>query len=73
LRALEWSPGVVFGGFLVARVKELGWSGKNRRRSSIFDSCWRNEVSNFCLRKFGEVVPFCEHYEADVDINTENS
>ena len=27
-------------------------SGKNRRLSSIFDSCWRNEVSNFYLRKF---------------------
>ena len=48
-------------------------SGKNWRLSSIFDSCWRNEDSNFCLRKFAEVVPFCEHYGADVDINTENS
>ena len=25
------------------------------------------------MRKFGVVVPFCEYYEADVDINTENS
>ena len=48
-------------------------SGKNRRLSSIFDSCWRNEVSNFRLRKFEKVGPFCEHYVADVDINTENS
>ena len=48
-------------------------SGKNRRLSSIFDSCWRNEVSNFCLRKFEEVVPFCEHYGPDVDINNINS
>ena len=48
-------------------------SGKNRRLSSIFDSCWRNEVSNFCLRKFAKVGPFCELYETDVDINTEIS
>ena len=48
-------------------------SGKNRRLSSIFDSCWRNEVSKFRLRQFEEVVPFCEHYGPDVDINTENS
>ena len=48
-------------------------SGKNRRLSSIFDSCWRNEVSNFRLRQFAKVGPFCEHYEPDVDINTENS
>ena len=48
-------------------------SGKNRRLSSIFDSCWRNEVSNFRLRQFAEVVPFCDLYEADVDINTKNS
>ena len=47
-------------------------SGKNRRLSSIFDSCWRNEVSNFCLRKFAKVGPFCEPNEPDVDINTEN-
>ena len=47
--------------------------GKNRRLSSIFDSCWRNEVSNFRLRKFGEVEPFCDLYGADVDINTKNS
>ena len=33
----------------------------------------RNEVSNFRLRKFGEVEPFCDLYEADVDINTKNS
>ena len=36
----------------------------------IFDSCWRNEVSNFHLRKFERVGPFCELNEADVDINT---
>ena len=47
--------------------------GKNQRLSSIFDSCWRNEVSNFCLSKFAEVVPFCEFYVADVDVNTKNS
>ena len=58
-------------------VRPSGWrgplSGKNRRLSSIFDSCWRNEVSNFRLRKFGEVEPFCDLYVADFDINTENS
>ena len=48
-------------------------SGKNRRLSSIFDSCWRNEVSNFRLGQFEEVVPFCDLYGADVDINTKNS
>ena len=48
-------------------------SGKNRRLSSIFDSCWRNEVSNFHLRKFAEVGPFCEPNVADVDINNINS
>ncbi len=48
-------------------------SGKNRRLSSIFDSCWRNEVSNFRLRKFEKVEPFCEPNEADVDINNINS
>ena len=48
-------------------------SGKNRRLSSIFDLCWRNEVSNFRWRKFEEVEPFCDLYEADVDINTKNS
>ena len=48
-------------------------SGKNRRLSSIFYLCWRNELSNFCLRQFAKVVPFCEPNEADVDINTRNS
>ena len=48
-------------------------SGKNRRLSSIFDSCWRNEVSDFRLRQFEQVVPFCEHYGADIEINTRNS
>ncbi len=53
---------------------ELGTlSGKSRRLSSIFDSWWRNEVSNFCLGKFVKVEPFCEPNEADVDINTRNS
>ena len=47
--------------------------GKNRRLSSIFDSCWRNEVSKFCLGQFEEVGPFCEPNEADVDINNINS
>ena len=46
---------------------------KNRRLSSIFDSCWRNEVSNFRLGQFEEVVPFCEPNVADVDINNINS
>ena len=55
------------------RLFQLYLSGKNRRLSSIFDSCWRNEVSNFRLRKFEEVEPFCDLYEADVDTNTENS
>ncbi len=45
-------------------------SGKKRRLSSIFDSCWKNEVSNFCLWKFGEVVPFGELYGPDVDNET---
>ena len=44
-----------------------------RRLSSIFDSCWRNEVSNFRLRKFAEVGPFCEPLEWRVDINNINS
>ena len=48
-------------------------SGKNQRLSSIFDLCWRNEVSNFRLRKFAQVEPFCDLYVADVDTNTENS
>ena len=48
-------------------------SGKNQRLSLIFYSCWRNEVSNFCLQKFAKDVPFCELYEPDVDINTINS
>ena len=48
-------------------------SGKNQRLSSIFDSCWRNEVFNFCLGKFAKVEPFCDLYVADVDINTKNS
>ena len=48
-------------------------SGKNRRLSSIFDSCWRNEVSNFRLGKFEKVEPFCEPNEPDVDINNINS
>ena len=39
----------------------------------FFDSCWRHEVSNFCLRQFGEVETFCEPHEADVDINNINS
>ena len=48
-------------------------SGKNRRLSSIFESCWRNEVSNFRLRKFEKVGPFCEPNGADVDINNIDS
>ena len=48
-------------------------SGKNRRLSSIFDLCWRNEVSNFRLRKFEEVEPFCGPLGWRVDINTINS
>ena len=62
------------------RANEMGkwtgqWrlSGKNRRISSIFDSCWRNEVFNFCLGKFAEVGPFCEPNGPDVDINNINS
>ena len=45
-------------------------SVKNRRLSSIFDSCWRNEVSNYCLRKFEEVVLFWG--QNGVDVDTEN-
>ena len=30
-------------------------------------------VSNFCLRKFAKVVPFCEPNGPDVDINNRNS
>jgi hypothetical protein len=48
-------------------------SGENRGLSSIFDSCWRDEVSNFRLRQFEEVVPFCEPNGPDVDINNKNS
>ena len=40
---------------------------------SIFDSCWRKEVSNFRLRKFAEVVPFCEPLGWCMDINARNS
>ena len=55
------------------RAVHYDLSGKNRRLSSIFDSCWRNEVSNFRLRKFAKVGPFCEPNEPDVDINNINS
>ncbi len=48
-------------------------SGKNRRLSSIFDSCWRDEVSNFRLRQFAKVGPFCEPNGPDVDINNIHS
>ena len=48
-------------------------SGKNRRLSSIFDSCWRNEVSNFRIRKFAQVGPVCEPNRPDVDINNISS
>ena len=50
-----------------------GLLGKNRRLSSTFDSCWRNEVSSFHLRKYAQVGPFCELYKPDVDINTKNN
>ena len=46
-------------------IKYFSLSGKNRRLSSIFDSCWRNEVR---LGQFGEVEPLCDLYEADVVI-----
>ena len=48
-------------------------SQQGGRLSLIFDSCWRNEVSNFCLRKFVNVQPFGESNVADVDINTRNN
>ena len=48
-------------------------SGKNRRLSSIFDSCWRNKVFNFRLGKFEKVGPFCEPLGWRVDINNINS
>ena len=54
-------------------MKVFPLSGKNRRLSSIFDSCWRNEVSNFCLRQFAKVEPFCGPLGWCVDINTRNS
>ena len=47
--------------------RACGLSGQNRRLPSIFDSCRRNEVSNFRLQKFGKVEPLCDLYEADVD------
>ena len=46
---------------------------KNWWLFSIFDLCWRNEVSNLRSRQFAKVEPFCELYKADVDINTESS
>ena len=51
--------------------REINWSGKNRRLSSIFDSCRRNEVSNFRLKKFAKVEPFCDLYGADVDADVD--
>ena len=42
-------------------------------KKSNFDSCWRNEVSNFRLRQFGKVEPFCEPLGWRVDINNINS
>ena len=45
-------------------------SGKNQRLSSISYSCWRDEVSNFCLGQFVKVGPFWGQNGADVDINT---
>ena len=39
----------------------LSLSGENRRLSSIFGSCWRNEVSNFRnLSKLGHFVIFLD-------------
>ena len=45
---------------------------REKIETSIFDSYWRNKVSNFRLWKFEKVGPFCEPKEADVDINTKN-
>ena len=52
---------------------EFNCREKNQRLSSIFDSCWRNKVSNFRLGKFAKVEPFYAPNEADVDINTKKS
>ena len=53
--------------------RACGLSGQNRRLPSIFDSCRRNEVSNFRLGQCEQVGPFCEPNEAGVDINNMNS
>ena len=51
-------------------------SGKNRRRSSIFDSCWKNDISIFvsifsCA--LANLVHFLHRIVADVDVNNKNS
>ena len=43
------------------------------KKSSIFDSCKRNEFSIFCLWQFGEVELILASNEHDVDIKTKNS
>ena len=46
---------------------------KKLKNYNFFRFLTRAGESNCCLRKFGEVGPFCELYGAKVDINTENS
>ena len=55
---------------VVVVVVYIYLTGKNQRLSSNFDSCCRNEVSNFHLRKF---VPFWGQKGADVHNNNKNS
>ena len=81
----RWLNFIIFAKFYVCLFYEVcktSWFlaifmklviGKKIRVSSIFDSRWRNEASNFHLRKFGKVEPFWEHCGPDVDINTKNS
>ena len=45
---------------------KLGHNREKIKDFLIFDSCWKNEVSNFCLRQFEKVVPFYKLYGADV-------
>ena len=46
---------------------------KKLKNYNFFRFLTRAGESNFRLRKFGEVEPFCDLYGADVDINTKNS
>ena len=46
---------------------------KKLKNYNFFRFLTRAGESNCCLRKFGEVGPFCELYGADVVIDTENN